>query len=166
MARKKWLNPSCLPGSFESRVFVGGSYKASAIASPASRQLLDRLKKVVLAEGLDPIIADEFAVSDRDRNIHHDAIYLLHACRLGIFELSEFSGAMMEIERSADYATRSIVLHHDPKSRGWRLSWMLSSFVLEHNDRMRLYGYIDEPDAMNAARNWLKEMLRLKYAGK
>ena len=72
----------------------------------------------------------------------------------------------MEIERSADFGTHCIVLHHDPAGQGLRLSWMLSSFVREHSDRIRLYGYIGVADAKNAARNWLEEMLRLGHAVK
>lgn len=167
MAKKKKLkDPSRLPGSFESRVFVGGSYKAAAAAGLSPRQMLDELRKVVSNAGLHPIIADEYEVKDRNRDIHHDAIYLLHACRLAVFELSEFSGALMEIERSADYGTYCIVLHHDPGGTGWRLSWMLSSFAQEHHARIRLYGYIGVDDAKNAARNWLDEMLRLGHASK
>jgi hypothetical protein len=166
MAKKAKLNPSNLPGTFESRVFIGGSYKAAVAAGLAPRQMLEEIRRVVVKEGLHPIIADEFEVTDWHHDIHHDAIYLLHACRLAIFELSEFSGAMMEIERSSDFGTRSIVLHQDPSGKGWRLSWMLSSFAQEHHDRIRLYGYIHVDDAKNAARNWLKEMLRLKHARK
>jgi hypothetical protein len=160
------LVPSTLPGSFSSRVFIGGSYKAAAsLASGlAPRQLLDELRKVVRAAGLHPVIADEYEVEERDRDIHHDAMFLLHACRLAIFELSEFSGALMEIERTADFDTTCIILHHDPKGKGHRLSWMLSSFVQQHNRRIRLYGYTDLDEAKNATRNWLDEMKRLGHA--
>jgi hypothetical protein len=161
---KKLLNPSTLPGRFESRVFVGGSYKAVAAATLAPRQMLDEIRKVIVDAKLNPIIAEEYQVNDRDRNIHHDAIYLLHACRLAIFELSEFSGALMEIERTADFGTQCIVLHQDPTGTGWRLSRMLSSFQQEHHGRIRLFGYNDVADAAVAARNWLQEMLRLKHA--
>jgi hypothetical protein len=126
-------DPSSLPGSFASRVFVGGSYKAAATAAAGMtpRALLDKVKNAVVSEGLHPIVADEYEVANRDRDIHHDAIWLLSACRLAIFELTEFSGALMEIERTVDFGTRCIVLHHDPTQTGIRLSWMLSSFVFE-----------------------------------
>jgi hypothetical protein len=163
--KKKLLDPSKLPGTFASRVFVGGSYKAAAAAAGIPpRALLDELRQVVVAVGLHPIIADEYEVTDPDRNIHHDAIYLLHACRLAIFELTEFSGALMEIERSADFGTHCIILHRDPAGQGLRLSWMLSSFVQQHDTRIRLYGYLDVPDAKNSARNWLEEELRMGHA--
>lgn len=160
------LDPSTLPGSFRSRVFVGGSYKATAAVATGlpPRQLLDEICKVVRARGLHPIVADEYLVADPESEVHHDAVYLLHACRSAIFELSEFSGALMEIERSADYGTYCLVLHHDPSKVGWRLSRILSSFVLEHHSRIRLYGYDVLDEAANAARNWLDEMLRLKHA--
>lgn len=167
-SRKKLLDPSKLSGTFASRVFIGGSYKAAAATATglAPRALLDELRKTVTAVGLHPIIADEYAVVDRDRDIHHDAIFLLHACRLAIFELTEFSGALMEIERSADFGTHCIVLHHDPAGQGLRLSWMLSSFVRQHDDRIKLFGYLAHADARNAARNWLEERLRSGHAVK
>jgi hypothetical protein len=174
MARKsttapppKRLNPSHLPGTFASRVFVGGSYKAAIGTTGISpRALLEQLRQVVVAAGLHAVIADEYEVKDRDRDIHHDAIFLLSACRLAIFELTEFSGALMEVERSTDFGTRCLVLHHDPRGQGLRLSWMLSSFVREHSARVRLYGYLDDRDATNCARNWINEMLRDGYAVK
>jgi hypothetical protein len=162
---KKLLNPSSLPGTFYSRVFVGGSYKSkSAGKGPAPRALLDEVRKVVQKLKLHAIIADEFEVIEPKENIHHDAIYLMHACRLAIFELTEFSGALMEIERSADFGTQCLILHRDTTGRGLRLSWMLSSFAQQHHNRIQLYGYLDVPDARNAARNWLGQMLRNHHA--
>lgn len=163
----KLLDPSKLPGTFASRVFVGGSYKAAAASGGIGpRALLDELKKMVVAEGLHPILADEYEVANRGRDIHHDAIWLLSACRTAIFELTEFSGALMEIERSVDFGTRCIVLHYDPRKLGLRLSWMLTSFAQEHGDRIDLYGYLGNDEAVNAVRNWLREMLRKGYATK
>jgi hypothetical protein len=164
---KALLHPSKLPGTFESRVFIGGSYKAAAAKTGlAPRVLLEQLKTMVLGVGLCPILADEYQVGNPDRDIHHDAIWLLSSCRTAIFELTEFSGALMEIERSADFGTRCIVLHHDPRKLGLRLSWMLTSFAQEHGDRISLYGYLTPDEAVNAARNWLNEMLRKRHAVK
>ncbi|CAA9431839.1 MAG: hypothetical protein AVDCRST_MAG64-3550, partial [uncultured Phycisphaerae bacterium] len=74
----KLRDPSRLPGTFASRVFVGGSYKAAAAKTGvAPRALLERLKRMVLDAGLHPILADEYRVGDPDRDIHHDAIWLL-----------------------------------------------------------------------------------------
>jgi hypothetical protein len=93
-------------------------------------------------------------------------MFLLSACRSAIFELTEFSGALMEIERSNDYGTHCLILYHDPAKTGLNLSWMLSSFAQEHVDRIRLFGYIAPDDACNAARNWMDEMLRRGHASK
>ncbi|HEY8749715.1 MAG TPA: hypothetical protein VIM11_17160 [Tepidisphaeraceae bacterium] len=112
---------------------------------------------------LRPVVAAEFKVADPDRDIHHDALYLLHACRLAIFELSEFSGALMEIERAADYGTLCLILYDDPTGTGWRLSRMLSSFVQEHPERFTLNGYDGIDSAKLAARNWLAEMRRHRH---
>jgi hypothetical protein len=122
-------DPSNLSGAFSSRVFIGGSYKVVAASSGLPpRTLLEELRKVVASEGLHPVIADEYEVIDPHLNIRHDAIYLLHACRLAAFELSEFSGALMEIERSADFGTHCLILHYSPSGNPLELSWMLSSF--------------------------------------
>lgn len=167
---KPTSDPSRLPGSYRTRVFVGGSYRvkppppagtARTIASP--RELIDHIRDVVAAAGFHPIVAAEFKVDDPDRDIHHDALYLLHASRLAIFELSEFSGSLMEIERAADYGTLCLILYDDPTSTGWRLSRMLSSFVQEHPDRFSLYGYDGVDSAKLAARNWLREMKRHRH---
>ena len=106
------------------------------------------------------MLAAEFRVNRPEKEIHHDALYLLHASKLAIFELSEFSGAMMEIERAADYGTRCLILYEDPAATGWRVSWMLSSFVEEHQDRFDIHGYANAADAQNRARNWLMDMKR------
>ena len=173
------LDPSKLPGSYKTRMFVGGSYRASAIPQQAlpvagkakatkkiaatPRQMLDHIRDIVVMENFDPVLAAEFRVGDPDREIHHDALFLLHACRLAIFDLSEFSGALMEAERAADYGTLCLILYEDPAGSGWRVSRMLNSFVEEHIDRFQLHGYIGPDDAKNRVRNWLREMKRRKY---
>jgi hypothetical protein len=167
------LDPSQLPGTYRTRVFVGGSYRVAPVPlaetthgrsqTMAPRGLLDLLRDVVKESALHPVVAAEFQVEDMDRDIHHDALYLLHACRLAVFELSEFSGALMEIERAADYGTLCLVLYDDPRGDGWRLSRMLSSFVQEHPDRFWLHGYDGVDTAKNAARNWLREMKRRRH---
>ena len=165
-------NPSHLPGSYRTRVFVGGSYRATPppvvpkggrTSAATPRALIDHIRDVVQAASLHPVVAAEFEVSDPDREIHHDALYLLHSCRLAIFELSEFSGALMEIERAADYGTLCLILYDDPTGTGWRLSRMLSSFVQEHPERFTLSGYDGIGSAKLLARNWLAEMKRHRH---
>jgi hypothetical protein len=122
--------------------------------------MLDHVRGAIVAEKLDPILAAEYQVQNPDKEIHHDALYLLHACRLAVFELSEYSGALMEIERAADYGTLCLILYEDPAGSGWRLSRMLSSFVEEHPDRCRMYGYVGVDDAREAVHNWIGKLRR------
>ena len=165
----KLQDPSNLPGSYLTRVFLGGSYRTFALppsggtapaTAPSPAQMLGFIRAVIAAERFDPILAAEFRVANPDKEIHHDALYLLHACRLSVFDLSEFSGALMEIERAADYGTMCLILFDDPAASGWKVSRMLSLFVEEHQDRFRLHGHSDPIDAQSAARNWLREMRR------
>lgn len=155
-------NPSQLPGSYRRRVFVGGSYATSepSTAGPslAGRKMLDVIRESVVELGAEPVLADEFELEDPDHDIHHDAMYLLHACRTAVFELSEKSGAMMEIERSADYGTQCLVLYHDPAGTGWKVSQMLSSYASHHADRVTLEPYKTAGEARDVVRAWLSKM--------
>jgi hypothetical protein len=167
------LNPSKLPGAYHTRVFVGGSYRQRSPSGagspgrskgkPSPREILDLLREVVIGQRFEPILAAEFRVARPEKEIHHDALYLLHASKFAIFDLSEFSGALMEIDRAADYGTRCLILYDDPGATGWRVSWMLSSFVEEHHEKFDLHGYLDAGDARNRARNWLMDMRRKGY---
>jgi hypothetical protein len=150
-------DPSHLPGNYRTRIFVGGSY------AQARRPLLDELGESVRQRGFEPVIADDYTVMIPSRDIHDVTLSLLHSCRLGIFELSELSGAMMEIERTVDYGTRCLLLFADPTGRGWRVSRMLSSFVHEHSDRMKLVRYNLAATAVREASRWLDAMKRMAY---
>ncbi len=97
-------NPSQLPGSHRDRVFVGGSYVAN------NRALLSALEKEVQAANFLPIVADQFNLASPDRDIHDVTLWLLHACRLAIFEVSTLSVALMELERVGDYGIRKALL--------------------------------------------------------
>lgn len=148
------LDPSALPGTHRSRVFVGGSYREE------SRPLLEQLGDAVVAGRFDPIIADRYQLLIPDRDIHDVTLSLLHSCRLAIFEASQMSGALMEIERAVDYGTRCLILYADPAGRGWQVSRMLNSLVLEHEERMALVSYARGGDALAEAERWLRAMRR------
>src|SRR5665213_381458 len=91
------LNPSILEGEHRSRVFIGGSYRS------ASRALLSSLASAARDVAMIPVLADEYDLAVPEVDVHDTTLYLLHACRLAIFELSAMSGALMEIERVVDY---------------------------------------------------------------
>src|SRR5258705_12108100 len=109
------IDPSNLPGSYRSRVFLGGKYSDK-------RSVLDTFADAVLSAGFHPIIADEYQLQIPQHDIHDVTMNLLHSCRLAVFELSELSGALMEIERTVDYGTWCLILHFDPANQGWRVS--------------------------------------------
>ena len=151
------LDPSNLPGTHRSRVFVGGSYAGEA------RPLLDDLAIAVVRHGFNPIIADRYQLVLPEQDIHDVTLSLLHSCRLAIFEASTISGALMEIERAVDYGVRCLVLYKPAVTGGWKVSRMLSSFVEEHSDRIILREYAFARDCLREADHWLKAMGRMHY---
>ena len=159
MRKRTVMNdPSRLPGNYRTRVFIGGSY------ADAKRPLLSDLAAAVHKRGFHSIVADEYQLVIPQHDIHDATLSLLHSCRLAIFELSEMSGALMEIERTVDYGTWCLLLYADPGSRGWRVSRMLSSFVDEHRDRLKLVRYSLSASAIGHANRWLDAMKRMAYA--
>jgi hypothetical protein len=143
-------DPSQLPGSYASRVFVGGSYARDA------RDFLGELAGVIRDAGFEPVVADEFGMEEAE--IHDLTMLLLHSCSLAIFELSRPSGALMEIERTRDYGTRTLILFHDPAGHGWQVSKMLSSFVRENDAYVRVSPYVQRRRALTEVRRWLRAL--------
>jgi len=158
-------NPWVLSGTHRNRVFVGGSYAAS------QRSLLDRLRVVVDAERFIPIIADEYPLPQPDRDIHDVTLFLLHACKLAVFECSTLSGALMEIERLADYGIQRALLLYQSQSTiawplnptSWRTSQMLKSLVTEQESRLVVRPYFRVRDAEAETRRFLKAVRRSSY---
>jgi hypothetical protein len=143
-----------LPGTRWTRVFLGGSYVEH------ERRLLDDLALVVRDAGLDAVIADPYDMADEE--LHDVTLYLLHSCRLAVFECSLPSGALMEVERSLDYGLRSLILFRR-SSRG--PSPMLTSLAREHQDRMRIVEYERPDEARRRTGQWLRTMKRMTYDG-
>ena len=100
-----------LRANIRSRVFIGGSYHT------APRALLSSLAAAVRDMTMIPVVADEYDLPVPEVDVHDTTLYLLHACRLAIFEVSGMSGALMEIERVADFGVHALVLYNDPKGR-------------------------------------------------
>src|SRR5947208_7052907 len=91
------LDPSLLPGTYRTRVFVGGGFL------PKSRRVLSVIESAVRSTRFEPILADNFTLLHPELDVHDVTLFLLHSCRLAVFELSTLSGALMEIERCGDY---------------------------------------------------------------
>jgi hypothetical protein len=144
-------DPKHRPGKYRERVFVGGSYESAA------RSRLDEIKQAIGDSGFTPVIADEIKL-EREEDIHHETMVLLHSCRLAVFEMSQPSGALMEIERLPDYGIYALVLFADPDSKGYRASRMLSTFVMQHDSTIALKPYLTPNMAKAYVTTWLGEM--------
>ena len=143
---------SKLPSVYDKRVFIGGSYQQDR------RKLLSLLATAVKKAHFVPVIADEYKMSDD--LIHDRTLYLLHGCRYAIFEASDASGALIEIERTRDYGTRTMILFHGASSAGWIASRMLSSFVMREDPMVKARNYMQHGSAAKRVEQWLTAMGR------
>lgn len=158
-------DPSHLPGTHRTRVFVGGSYE------PTNRLMLRVIADAVRAANFEPVLADEYALPVPDYDIHDVTLFLLHSCRLAVFELSTFSGALMEIERCLDYGVyRSLVLYQDPFRRQWvkdatvwKTTAMLRSLVRENRDRFKVVPYVRPQEAAVECGRFVTAIRRSDY---
>jgi len=156
---------SRLPGGHRERVFIGGSY------APANRRLLADLADAVSRERFIPILADEYALPAPDRDIHDISMWLMHACRLAVFEASSLSGALMELERVSDYGIwRALLLYQHPQRLSWprhpdawRTTPMLKSLAMEQQDRLVVRAYARPAEAFGETGNFLRAIRRSSY---
>ena len=146
-------------------MFVGGSY------SEGRRKILDLIKASVKGCGFHPILADEFKLRSPDRDVHDVTLWLLHSCRLAIFDLSTRSGAWMEVERMRDYGIfKALLLYNDASGRDWLMHpdvWnttqMVKSLALEHESQYLVKPYIRPIDAAGEAGKFLRAIKRSSY---
>src|SRR5258706_4838079 len=151
------LDPSVLPGTHHTRVFIGGSYVETEM--PVLRYFAD----VVKQNGYEPIVADEYVMPPVA--LHDITMYLLHSCRLAIFEASNPSGALMELERTADFGTHCLVLFREQEGY-WSQSAMLASLVTQHAGRILLCSYVRPKSMRPIIGKWLATMKKeLRKAG-
>ena len=161
------LDLSQLPGTYRTSVFVGGSYAED------SRIFLGLLRKAMKKSGFHPVLAYDYKMPKVkgdvvNRDIHDVTLWLLHSCRLAVFETSEWSGALMEIERMADYGFhRALLLYYERHGQSWKTSpkaWktstMLKSYVLEHDNWLQVSVYTRPKDAVRQTREFLETMRR------
>lgn len=91
------IAPWRLPGLFgtqhEDRVFVGGSYGKEFLGS------LVIIRDTLREEGLDGVLAAEFKRHGRTAETNYDdALLLLRSCRWAVFDVSERSGQLHEVQ--------------------------------------------------------------------
>lgn len=156
---------SHLPGNHRTRVFVGGSYDKE------KRGILGLIKESVKSAGFYPVLADEFELLAPDRDIHDVTLWLLHACRLAIFEVSAHSGALMELERMRDYGIyNALLLYYQKDEQDWRKypdAWkstqMLKSLALELGTQCVVRPYVRPRNAATATTEFLRAIKRSSY---
>lgn len=107
-------------------------------------------------------MADEVQLKN-EGDIHYETMVLLHSCRLAIFELSQLSGALMEIERVPDYGARVLVLFAAPGGQGYLPSRMASTFIEQHSASISLKRYLSVVEAKRFVRQWLKSMRKAGF---
>lgn len=88
-----------MPGRYETRIFIGGNYKNQlAVILEISKFIRERARGYFI-----PIVATNFKMPrGEERNY---CLRLLHNCKFAIFELTDPSGQLVEVERAMDYGT-------------------------------------------------------------
>ena len=155
MSKPRRRDFSELKGAYERRVFIGGSYHDT------KRSLLDDLATAVRKERFVTVIADEYRVVDE--TLHDQTLSLLHACRYAVFEASDLSGTLMEIERTRDYGTRTLILFRGVSGADWKVSRMLNSFVSAGDPMVKVSAYMRPTTAVGNVQRWLVAMRRRLY---
>lgn len=84
-----------LPGTYETRVFIGGAYDPFI-------QDLRKIASYIKCTGFEPIIAFDIKNVPKEK-IHDFDISLIKLCKYAIFEVSVGNGHMMEIEAATKY---------------------------------------------------------------
>jgi hypothetical protein len=138
--KKQPIDP--LSGTWEKRVFIGGSYDQLAI--------LREIQEIVIrTHTFQPILPYEFEVP-QDK-IHHHDLMLLHCCRLAIFEVSTGNGHLMEIERAKDYDVEVLLVYSSRNGPTHSMSSMLQTagYPLEP--------YTDLNDLTKKVTSWLSK---------
>jgi len=92
-----------IPQPWSRRVFIGGNYDV-----PSS---LFAIAEIVRARGYLPKLACNVTMMpDLEKNIHDGSLMLLHTCRYAIFDVTSYSGWLMELERTRDYGIKKVLL--------------------------------------------------------
>lgn len=98
----------CLPGTYDTRVFIGGNYDLIVNL----RYIKDAVYKI---EGkFVPILPyDDFDIPPNQ--VYESDLRLLHNCKHAIFEVTQPAGELFEIARCAEYRVRTLLVY---QSRG------------------------------------------------
>ena len=117
------------------RVFIGGSGALGAI--------IDMISQKVAELGYDPVVAIRFDTPS-GMTVYHKCLALLHNCRYAIFDLSEQAGQLLELERTADYGVKTLVVW--PRRKEEAVTQMLRSILQSRRIRYESYDTFPELD--------------------
>ncbi len=101
----------------KSRVFIGGSGKL--------RPVIDYMRNMVVRLGYHPVVALDYEVPE-ELDIHRKCIILLRTCKYGIFDLSEETGQLIEIDTLHEYDIETLLIW--PKGKEEDVAKMLNGF--------------------------------------
>lgn len=107
------------------RVFIGGNYSANFGS-------LLKIKQVVLRNGFEPVVADDYVHSAKQSN-RDFCLMLLHTCRNAIFDVTTAGGQLIEIDRARDYGIKNplVIFNANSLDRGRPLTSGIS--MLEYD---------------------------------
>jgi hypothetical protein len=136
------LSPDSLPGTVDTRVFVGGNYDLSPV--------LRFIAKLVKENGFVPIFVGDYDVP-RDR-INEYSMRLLFQCGRAIFEATVDNGQTMEIQKVAGepYIKTLIAYMAYDESKTWprKVSSMIKTLALSSSQDKQGYTTFDELTAI------------------
>ena len=110
-----------------SRVFIGGNYD-----SPLNLFLISEF---VRERGYFPRMASQVLMCpDLEKKSHENSLLLLHSCKFAIFDITSYSGWLMELERTRDYGIEDILLVRnamEPQGLSKKVTDMIKSMGLK-----------------------------------
>lgn len=152
----------CLPGTYDSRVFIGGNYQSI-------KDLRD-IKEAVYNLGsiFVPILPyDDFEIPPGQ--VYATDLRLLHNCKYAIFEVTHPGGELFEIARCAEYRVTTLLVY---QARGFAdappsvKTMLLESGSHEHRsylDAKQLHQVIDEFLQQKNPIQWQRAVSLLGY---
>ncbi len=114
----------------ERRCFIGCNYFSGG-------PNFEELKRTIVDEGFEPIVALEFNIAGQD--VHHHSLLLLHECRKAVFEITFPAGQLMELERCRDYGIPPLILRHIMQSADPSLSAVSAMIASMTNHEVKTY---------------------------
>lgn len=144
----QWRVPGLFGTQYEERVFIGGSYGVGSMGSLLT--IRDNLR----ADGFDGVLAAEFKRLGRTPETDYgDALLLLRSCKWAVFEVSERSGQLHEVQDAVSLGMSGRVLMVRAVASP-RPSAMTTGAAKQLATKVRTY--VGPSDLQEVVRNWAK----------